>query len=75
MRPNTHLTVLQNSVTIHGSAPVFRLPAIAAETGAVSEWQTITYSQFQADVEHFAKYWIAALAVQNIELGSVVGLW
>lgn len=71
----TPLTVLENSAATHRTTPVFRLPSVVAESGAVEEWQTITYEQFRSDVERFARYWLSTLNARHVDAEAVVGIW
>ncbi|TRM65683.1 hypothetical protein BD626DRAFT_485538 [Schizophyllum amplum] len=58
---STHLSVLESSASRY-----------AIE---VIEWQSITYSQFAHDVEHFAKYWTRTLRVSGVPQRSTIGMW
>jgi acyl-CoA synthetase (AMP-forming)/AMP-acid ligase II len=70
----SHLTVLENSAATYGSLPAFRLPTLES-TGAVRDWQTVTYRQFFADVERVARYWHHRLVATGLPHRSVVGVW
>ncbi|KAJ7597147.1 hypothetical protein C8J56DRAFT_1001157 [Mycena floridula] len=70
---SSHLTVLQDSAARFPDAPAFKVPIL--EAGHVREWQTITYRQFQHDVEVYARYWSRILSADHVPRGSVVGLW
>ncbi|KAH9947492.1 acetyl-CoA synthetase-like protein [Amylocystis lapponica] len=72
---STHLTVLAETASRFPSSPVFRVPLLNESTNNVREWQSITYSQFHADVELFAKYWARILKADGLSQRSVVGLW
>jgi hypothetical protein len=71
----THLTVLEASASKYASAAVFKVPKLDTKTGRVQEWQSITYREFQQDVELFAKYWAHALKSRGVLQRSIVGLW
>jgi len=45
------------------------------ETSQVSEWATITYTQFYQDVELYARYWYSVLSADGLAPGSIIGLW
>ena len=45
------------------------------ETSQISEWATITYTQFYQDVELYARYWTSVLSADGVGPGSIVGLW
>ena len=45
------------------------------ETSQISEWTTITYTQFYQDVELYARYWTSVLSADGVGPGSIVGLW
>lgn len=71
----THLTVLEESAAKWPSSPVFQLPVLEEETGRLRGWKPVTYGQFQADVELFARYWNRSLTADGVPPRSVVGLW
>lgn len=71
----THLTVLKSSASLYPSSPAFRIPQLNSGTGQVQFWQSVTYKQFQLDVELFAKYWTRKLKTHGIPRRSIVGLW
>lgn len=71
----SHLTVLETSSSLYPSQPVFKIPRLDVEAGQGHEWQHITYSEFQRDVELFAKYWARILKSDNVPQRSVVGIW
>jgi len=71
----SHLEVFQSSVSRFASAPLFRIPEVDPSTGNVLEWSTITYQQFQDDVELYARHWSRVLRCSGIPRGSVIGLW
>ncbi|KAH9944100.1 acetyl-CoA synthetase-like protein [Epithele typhae] len=70
----THLTVLEQSAALYSSAPAFRIPRLSP-TGAVDEWDSISYSQFLLDVQRFARHWASVLSSHNLPRRSIVGLW
>ncbi|EMD35402.1 hypothetical protein CERSUDRAFT_116175 [Gelatoporia subvermispora B] len=74
MSLNTHLTVLASSASRYSSSPAFRTPVLDSD-GQVREWSTITYSQFQSDVEVYARYWAHTLKADGIPQRSVVAIW
>ncbi|PCH35079.1 acetyl-CoA synthetase-like protein [Wolfiporia cocos MD-104 SS10] len=71
----THLTVLADSARRYPSLPAFRTPVIDNEAGSVQKWNVITYSQFQHDVELYARHWTRTLTATGLPRRSVVGLW
>lgn len=72
---SSHLSVLETSAALHSSSPVFKVPQLDLAAGRVQDWHSITYRQFQSDVEDFAKYWRRALRISDIPQRSVIGLW
>ncbi|KAL0951048.1 hypothetical protein HGRIS_007788 [Hohenbuehelia grisea] len=73
--PSSHLTVLEQSAVRYASSPVFKVPRLDLSTKQVLSWESITYSQFQSDVERFARYWSRVLRQDGIPPRSVVGIW
>ena len=71
----SHLSVLESSVKLYSARPAFRLPVVNKETSQISEWATITYTQFHQDVELYARYWTSVLSAGGIPPGSIIGLW
>ncbi|KAG5648080.1 hypothetical protein DXG03_007115 [Asterophora parasitica] len=71
----SHLSVLETTATISPLSVVFKTPIIDIFSGQVQEWQSITYQQFQRDVETHAKHWARTLANDGLPPRSVVGLW
>lgn len=71
----THLTALEESASLYPSRPAFRVPHLRPQSQEIQEWQEITYSQFLADVEHFAKFWTQRLTADGVPPRSVVGVW
>lgn len=71
----THLTVLEASASTYSNLPAFRIPIIDSETGAIAEWDSISYEQFHSDVLRVARYWLHILQADNIPQGSVIGMW
>jgi hypothetical protein len=69
----TVITLLERAVSLHPSAPAFRIPSLDSQTGQVQEWKPISYEQFKKDVELYAKYW--AQVLKDVPRRSVVGLW
>jgi len=45
------------------------------EASQISEWATITHTQFYRDVELYARYWTSVLSADGITPGSIIGLW
>ena len=74
-RFETHLTALEHSTSLYPSRPAFRVPHLHPQTQEILEWQEISYTQFLADVEHFAKYWTQRLTADGVPHRSVVGVW
>ncbi|EKM61199.1 uncharacterized protein PHACADRAFT_156415 [Phanerochaete carnosa HHB-10118-sp] len=76
MQLRTHLTVLDKAAALYSSRPVFKVPKLAKpDSDEVAEWSVISYAQFHADVERYAKYWTKTLSKDGIERRSVVALW
>lgn len=73
--PTSHLAVLESSSLIYPLRPVFRVPTVNKETGEIGSWQSISYRQFQLDVERFARFWQSKLIINGILPQSVVGVW
>ena len=71
----SHLTVLESSARLYPTRPAFRLPVVDKETSRISEWATVTYTQFHEDVELYARYWTSVLSADGIAPGSIIGLW
>ncbi|KAJ7783906.1 hypothetical protein DFH07DRAFT_997347 [Mycena maculata] len=71
----THLTVLEASASRYPLSPVFKLPRSDSQSNHGWDWYSITYRQFQLDVELFARYWSRTLSRSGVDVGSVVGLW
>lgn len=71
----THLTVLEESAKRFSSLPAFKVPLIDPNTQEILQWDSVSYSQFLADVEHFAKYWTSILSDRGVAPRSVVGVW
>jgi len=71
----SHISVLESSVRAYPTRAAFRIPVVNKETSQVSEWATITYTQFYQDVELYARYWTSVLSADGILPGSIVGLW
>ena len=71
----SHLSVLESSVRSYPTRPAFRTPVVNKEASQISEWATITYSQFYQDVQLYARYWYSILSADGVALGSIVGLW
>ena len=72
---HSHLSVLEASVGLYPTRPAFRIPVVNKETSQISEWATVTYSQFHKDVELYARHWTSMLSADGIPPGSIVGLW
>ncbi|KAJ2931928.1 hypothetical protein H1R20_g5158, partial [Candolleomyces eurysporus] len=71
----SHLEVYQRSTSLHSASPLFRIPHVCPSSGRVEEWSTITYGQFERDVERYARHWARALRRKGIPRRSVIGLW
>lgn len=71
----SHLSVLENSVSLYGSHSAFRVPRLDKETSKVQCWDSVTYEEFQRDVELFARHWARILKADGIPPRSVVGMW
>ena len=71
----SHLSVLESSVRSYPTRPVFRIPVVNKDTSEVSEWATITYTQFYQDVQLYARYWTSILSADGFAPGSIIGLW
>ncbi|KAF8078511.1 hypothetical protein FPV67DRAFT_58582 [Lyophyllum atratum] len=71
----SHLSVLEASATLYPLSAVFKTPRVDVSTGQLYGWDSITYQQFQSDVETHARYWARTLGDDGIPPRSVVGLW
>jgi len=71
----SHLSVLETSVRSYPTRPAFRTPVVDKETSKISEWATITYTQFHQDVQLYARYWTSILSADGVTPGSIIGLW
>ncbi|KAJ3558515.1 hypothetical protein NM688_g885 [Phlebia brevispora] len=72
----THLTVLEEVSSLYPSRPVFKVPRLASDgSEQVEQWLSISYPQFKADVEAYAKYWAHALQADGLPVGTVIGTW
>ena len=83
----THLDVLQESAAQYANSAAFRLLGPLSPSGTITkhpnadndtqieEWTDIMFSQFQSDVERYAKYWSNVLASDGVPKRHVVGLW
>ena len=71
----THLSVLKESAWTWPTRPVFRVPQIASDGEQVEDWNVITYSQFDQEVELYARYWARVLSADGILPRSIIGLW
>jgi hypothetical protein len=71
----THLTVLKRSTSRYASSPAFKIPRWDLITGDLRDWQTITYAQFQKDVEIVAGHWYRIFGAQQLPQQSTIGLW
>ena len=71
----SHLSVLESSVRLYPTRPAFRTPVVDKETSQISEWATITYTQFYQDVELYARYWTSILSADGVAPSSIIGLW
>ena len=69
-----HLSVLTESSSKFGSAPIFKVPSFMTD-GQLRDWVDISYTQFAADVERVGKYWHKTLALRSLRPKVVVGLW
>lgn len=73
--PTSHLAILEASSLIYPQRPVFRVPTVNKETGKFDSWESISYRQFQLDVERFARFWQSKLLSDGIPPQSVIGVW
>jgi acyl-CoA synthetase (AMP-forming)/AMP-acid ligase II len=71
----TILTVIEADASKYPSSPAYKIPQIDPSTGRVEAWKTITYGEFQQDIEQFAKYWSLKLNALDIPPRSVIGVW
>ncbi|KAF7424658.1 hypothetical protein PC9H_009968 [Pleurotus ostreatus] len=71
----SHLDLLSSNVALHPDAPAFKVPIMSVTDDGVSEWYTITYQQFQSDVDKAAAYWSQELLKDGVCKRSIVGLW
>lgn len=67
------LTLLEDIASQYPSLPAFKIPRLSHCSDRVQDWDSITYAEFQRDVELFAKYWLVTL--QDTPRGSIVGIW
>lgn len=72
---SSHLTILEQSSTLYPSAPAFRIPRSDPSTSRVLEWLSVSYQQFQQDVEYTARHYRRLFKSADIPDNSVVGLW
>lgn len=72
---NSHLTVLNASAALYPSCPAFKTPCLGSSSNTVEEWRSISYAQFQADVESSARHWTKTFRESAIPRRSVIGLW
>ena len=72
---SSHITILDQSATLHPSAPAFRVPRLDPTTSQVHEWLSISYHRFKEDVEYTARYYRRLLKSVGIPDNAVVGLW
>ena len=70
-----HLALLYSTAQQAGSAAAFRTPQLQSGSDKVQSWKTITYEQFQQDVDITAKYWRSVLFRDGVPPKSVVCLW
>jgi len=71
----SHLSVLQTSASRFASSPAFYVPRTHSESGDVSSWEPVSYTQFLLDVELFARHWAHVLTLDGIPQRSVIGMW
>ncbi|KAF5377456.1 hypothetical protein D9615_005309 [Tricholomella constricta] len=71
----SHLSVLETSATLFPLSVAFKTPTVNHSIGQEQEWNSITYRQFQRDVETHARYWARTLANDGVKPRSVVGVW
>ena len=72
----THLSVLAEAAASLPDQPVFRVPILVApDADEVAEWTSISYSQFNMDVDAYAKYWLRTLGANGLVPHDIVGLW
>lgn len=71
----SHLTVLAETASRFPTSAAFRTPIVDLETNSITDWRYISFTQFQFDVELFAKYWYRTLTDCGVTQRSVVGLW
>ncbi len=76
MKTVTHLTILERAACTYPTRPVFKLPKLSATNPEqVDEWESISYAQFQADVEAYATHWLRVLQADGLPSRTVVGVW
>jgi hypothetical protein len=71
----SHLSVLQTSASRFTSSPAFYVPRTHSESGDVSSWEPVSYTQFLLDVELLARHWAHVLTRDGIPQRSVIGMW
>jgi hypothetical protein len=71
----SHLELLETSPFEYSQLSVFRTPVVNEETSRIDSWRSISYRQFQQDVEKFASYWQSKLLADSVPPQSVVGVW
>lgn len=73
---STPLTVLETAAAVHSTHPAFRVPRLGLKgSSEVEEWSSISFAQFDTDVERQAHRWARVLAANKLSLGAVVSLW
>ncbi|KAJ3570247.1 hypothetical protein NP233_g4524 [Leucocoprinus birnbaumii] len=72
---SSHLKILEQYSSRYSQSPAFRTPVLNRETGEIQTWRSISYRQFQQDVERFARYWLYKLSSDDVPPKSVVGMW
>jgi len=72
----SHHSILESSARSYPTRPAFRTPVVNEGTSQISEWATITYTQFYQDVQLYARYWSSILSADSsVASGSIIGLW
>ncbi|KAF8547132.1 hypothetical protein OG21DRAFT_1381931, partial [Imleria badia] len=49
--------ILEQSSSLYPSAPAFKVPRSDPSTGQVHDWLSISYRQFNEDVQYTARYY------------------
>ncbi|TFK73056.1 acetyl-CoA synthetase-like protein [Pluteus cervinus] len=67
--------ILASAAQEYHDRPLFKIPRVDPRSGNITEYTSISYSQFAADVDTYARHWCRILRKDGVARGSVVGLW